>query len=308
MAKVVPDVSTVSAIMRERFGAVDEVELLNGGDWSSAFGFVSGGRSLVARFGEHGEDYAKDEIAARWASSALPVPQVIELGEALDGWFCVSERHAGTSLLEVAPERFPVLIERLFDVLDTIRTIELPGTGYGMWDAPGCDAFRPTWQEYLVQSVAGLSEDRLTDWHRRLDSRPGGTAALERGAEALAAMVHVCPERRHVIHNDLLLNTLVSPDDRITAVFDWGNSLAGDPLYDVALLLNDAEDHPAIDPAQVWALARARFAEPFVDERIRAYRLHNLLGNVQYEAYEQHWERLDEMVRRVDALLAEPLP
>ncbi|MGB8861159.1 MAG: phosphotransferase [Ilumatobacteraceae bacterium] len=256
MAKVVPDVSTVAAFLRERFADVDAVELLNGGDWSSAFGFISDGSALVARFGEHGEDYAKDAIAAGWASPDLPVPRVVEVGEGLDGWFCVSERHVGTKLHEAPPERFQLLTERLFDVLDAIRAIELPGTGYGMWDAPDCDAFRPTWREYLVQSVTGLSEDRLTDWHRHLDSWPGATAALERGAAALAAMVHVCPEQRHVIHNDLLLNTLVAPDGRITAVFDWGNSLAGDPLYDIALLLNDAADHPGLDEQLVMAMTR----------------------------------------------------
>ncbi|MGB8861160.1 MAG: hypothetical protein WCC60_18025 [Ilumatobacteraceae bacterium] len=44
-----------------------------------------------------------------------------------------------------------------------------------------------------------------------------------------------------------------------------------------------------------------------MDERLSVYRLHNLLGNLQYHAYEQQWERLGEIVQRVDALL-EGLP
>ena len=87
MAKVVPGVSTVAVFLRERFADVDAVELLNGGDWSSAFGFISGGRSLVARFGEHGEDYAKDAIAARWVAPDLPVPRVVRANSRCgSGW------------------------------------------------------------------------------------------------------------------------------------------------------------------------------------------------------------------------------
>jgi aminoglycoside phosphotransferase (APT) family kinase protein len=49
-------------------------------------------------------------------------------------------------------------------------------------------------------------------------------------------LIEACPERRDLVHGDLLHgNVLVSPDaTRITAVFSWKCSVRGDFLFDAA--------------------------------------------------------------------------
>jgi hygromycin-B 4-O-kinase len=92
------DIQRVESLLEERFGDVAAPVPLAGGEWSQAFGFRAQGRELVIRFGHSAEDYAKDRSAARFASSDLPIPRVVETGTAFDGVFSVSERAFGRHL------------------------------------------------------------------------------------------------------------------------------------------------------------------------------------------------------------------
>jgi hypothetical protein len=55
----------VTTFLAGRFGTIDEVQGLGGGDWSHAYAFDTAERALVARFGRYGEDFAKDRAAHR---------------------------------------------------------------------------------------------------------------------------------------------------------------------------------------------------------------------------------------------------
>jgi hypothetical protein len=51
----------------------------------------------VIRFGRHVEDFRKDERAAALYAPGIPVPRVLEIGEAFDGYaYAVSEWAAGS--------------------------------------------------------------------------------------------------------------------------------------------------------------------------------------------------------------------
>jgi hygromycin-B 4-O-kinase len=61
---------------------------LGAGEWSRAYTFVLDGREAVIRFGDHVEDFCKDQVMAMHCCAALPVPEVLEIGAAGDGYFC----------------------------------------------------------------------------------------------------------------------------------------------------------------------------------------------------------------------------
>src|SRR5690349_19143776 len=94
----VVDEREAARFLAERFGSIEQVEQLGGGDWSRAYGFRHNGAGYVARFGAFEEDFAKDRLAAAFASPALPVPRVVEMGEAFGGFYCISERLYGAFL------------------------------------------------------------------------------------------------------------------------------------------------------------------------------------------------------------------
>ena len=97
-----------------------------------------------------------------------------------------------------------------------------------------------------------------------------------------------CPERRNLVHNDLLhRKVFIDRGGSIAGVIDWANSMYGDSLYDVALLAFWSPWFQAIDEAVVVAQARSRLAagDDNFEERLRAYQLHIGLDHIAYNAF-----------------------
>jgi hygromycin-B 4-O-kinase len=90
----------------------------------------------------------------------------------------------------------------------------------------------------------------------------------------------------------------VSADNQITAVLDWGNSLAGDPLYDIAWLMFWSPWHPGLDPTRLSEWARSRSDRADFDERLLSYQLHAALDGMQYQAFAGLDDDLDATARR----------
>lgn len=226
MTKPAVDPSDVDRFLRDRYEGADGVTLLKGGAWSTAFGFRLGEQSLVVRFGRHVEDYEKDRMASAWARLLLPIPAVLDVGEAFDGAFAVSERLDGQPLDAVPADRMPFAIESLIDTLRDLEHVALPGSGYGPWRAPTGNASHQTWHDFLT-SVPHRDSARIHGWRERLTALTDASLVFDRAQRLLEDLVHHCPDRRSVVHGDLLAgNVLVTTDDRISAVLDWGNSRA----------------------------------------------------------------------------------
>ena len=297
-----PPLTRVVDFLQARFPNVTEVALLHGGSWSSAFAFRSDDRERVIRFGAYREDYEKDRVAAQWRQRHLPIPEVLEIGDAFDGAYALSVRHHGQALETLPAERVRGVIGELFLALRAIRDIDAPGTGFGMWQAASVAAPYASWRAYLLD-VGNRDDDRLRGWRTRMSAHATAAAVFERGLRLLERRIDVCPQMRKIIHADLLGNVLVAHDDRVNAVFDWGNSLVGDPLYDVAWLRYCAPWYPGLDPQQVMTLAHEHFGDVDLVERVACYTLHIALGELQYLAFTGVAQDLDAAVRRADALL-----
>ncbi len=298
-----PTLAEIGLFLAERFGPVSDVSELQGGAWSSAHSFVADGRELVLRVGDHREDFAKEQIAATWHEPGLPVPEVLAIGEAFDRHYIVSQRHHGTKLADLDMSRVRDVTERLFDVLASMRRVTLPGSGFGIWQASNGDAPGATWSEFLC-GLADRDELRLVGWRRKISSHAHATESFRLGCDALQAGASDLPDVRGLAHADLLLNHLVGPTDEITAVFDWGNALAGDPLYDVAWMTFCIPWFPAIDRQHVLRLARAHFPDDDIERLVPLYELHIALGSLQYLAFTEDWRAVEDAADRVDRLLA----
>ena len=231
-----PDRYAVYSFLSDRFTGIDQLDLLQAGGWATAYSFRTEDHELIVRFGVHHEDFDKEQVASTWTAPDLPVPKFFEAGRAFDGFYIVSQRFYGETLGKVEASRTPAVVDNLFDILSAIRAVALPGRGYGIWLAPACDAPSTSWADYLT-SARDRDESRLVNWKRSLRARPDAYNAFQRGCDAIDVVAPTLPNLRSVGHADLLLNHLIAPDNSITAVFDWGNALAGDPLYDVAWIL-----------------------------------------------------------------------
>ena len=75
------DPSQVQAFLASRFDpASRQVAHVGAGAWSRCFGFHRGEQELVVRFGQHVDDFRKDQLAAAFRTPELPIPTVLAIG------------------------------------------------------------------------------------------------------------------------------------------------------------------------------------------------------------------------------------
>src|SRR5204862_3670130 len=143
----------------------------------------------------------------------LPVPQVLDVGEAFDGAYAVSERVFGAPIEDLDATGWRRVLPSLFRALEAMRTVPLAGQGFGRWRA---DGFAPygSWREWLL-SISGTPLDgRVHGWRERLASVPGAAPRFDRAYGVLTELVPGCPEIRQVVHGDLTAGNVLVGDDR----------------------------------------------------------------------------------------------
>lgn len=291
----------VRAFVAATFGRrAGEVKPLGAGAWSRAYALTLDGKDVVLRFGDHVEDFLKDQAMGRLRRPGLPVPAVIAVGEADEGCFAISERLFGRALDDLDGSRMRRALPSLFALLDVICTVELPGTGYGPWSADDGCAACATWEEALVDSVA--AGPRLSGWREQLDLHCREAAIFDDGVAAMREAARGLVVPRRLVHADLLARNVLVEDGRISGVIDWGNAMYGDPLYDIAWLLYWWEWYPAWTGIRIGDEVRHHFEgapERLWGEarRLRACLLHIGLAHIAYTAWRG---RLQDMRRNAD--------
>ncbi|MCC6791572.1 MAG: aminoglycoside phosphotransferase family protein [Thermomicrobiales bacterium] len=299
-------VDQASSFLIERFGeSVLAVSPLGHGEWSTAFAFQIDDAAYIVRFGAHRDDFAKDQRVAQYRSPSLPIPAVIEIGEAFGGHYAISERLHGDEIDELDAPAMRALLPSLFATFDAIRAIDhSDSTGFGMWGADGNAPF-PTWRDALLD--VATDKPRLLGWRDRLATSPTGAGPFDEAFATLEALTAIDSNERHLIHSDMLhFNVLVS-GEQLTAVFDWGNALYGDFLYDIAWFAMWAPWYPAWEGIDFVEEAKRHFQAigldvPRLSERLRACMIHIGLDNQAYSAFAGNWEQLDQVAKRTLAI------
>jgi hygromycin-B 4-O-kinase len=301
------DAAGALAFLTERFGRdITDVERLGHGEWSTAYGYHDDGRDYVLRFGSYVDDFQRDRIAGRFASVNLPIPKVIEIGQ-VPGWhYAISERASGEFIDSLDETRMRELLPSLFAAFDAMREADLSGTaGYGGWDENEHAPFA-SWKDALLD-VNIDHPGRVGGWRKLLDESAVGGARFDEAYAALIELAEYAPADRHLIHSDLLnFNALVS-GNRMSALFDWGCSLYGDFLYDIAWFNFWKPWFPAWAGIDFVAEAKRHYDAigldvPDFDERMRACEIQIGLSNLAYVAWKGRWEQAEAVSELLAAL------
>lgn len=289
--------------LRERFGPEARITALRHGEWSTAYSVRTADADLVARFSAYDEDFEKDAYAARYSSPTLPIPSIVEWGPALEGFYAVSKRLSGEHIDGLDEPRMRRLLPSLFGALDAMRTIDLSAaSGFGGWRADGRTT-HPTWRALVL----GVGTDPATrgapGWRELLEASPTGAGPFEEGYARLRQLVDHCPEERHLIHDDLINFNVLAEGERITAVLDWGSSMYGDFLYDIAKLVFYQPWYTAWRNIDFAAEARGHYRAiglevPRFGERLSCYALRIGLADMAYGAFRKRWEEVAWKARR----------
>ena len=285
------------------------VTLIGEGAWSRCFGFRHDGADLAVRFGKHLEDFRKDALAAAYASPDLPVPAVLAVGPAFDGYYAISQRAYGVPLESVSPDEWRHIVPSVIATLEAMRTANITATtGFGGWDAEGRGS-HATWSSHLLAVAEHSPEHRTYGWRDRLAAVPDGEDAFVWGMEKLAAVVRD-DIPRSLTHCDLINRNVLVDGGRITAVFDWGCSRYGDHLYDLAWFEFWAPWLPNLDVRALragleerWRVAGYMPAD--LEQRLMACHLHIGLDHLGYNAFVGDQATLLATAERMRALVAE---
>ncbi len=336
-------VADVAAFLRDRgWPTATRIKRIAHGEWSRAFSFAAGGDPLpaagqgpvptagqrgpvaygragrhssalrhgpneyVVRFSPLEEDFRKDQLAAAFAEPRLPIPRLVDLGDAFDGYYTIAERAWGTYLDSLDTDGMRRALPSLLQAIDAMREADVSGTaGYGVWDATG-RAPAASWAEALLLVGEDASGSRLDGWRDALARSPTGLEPFETGVQRLRERVGALPHmRRHLIHADLLnYNVLVQGAD-VSAVLDWGSAMYGDWVFDIAWFSFWQAWYPAWTGIDFEAEAQRHFGSlglnvPAFSARMRCCELVIGLGNQAYCAFrgEARWAQLAAVAHR----------
>lgn len=288
------DETATTAFLRERFGSAARIAVMRPGEWSVTYAVRTADADLVARFSAYDEDFEKDAYVARYRSAALPIPAILEWGPALSGFYAVAERVGGEHLDGLDEARMRRVLPSLFGALDAMRVIDLSAaSGFGLWRADGTTAY-PTWRAKVLGVATGPATRGAPGWRELLDGSPTGVGPFEEGYARLRELAVHCPEERHLVHDDLLNFNVLVDGERISGVLDWGSSIYGDFLYDVAKLVFYQPWFPAWRNIDFASEARAHYdsiglAVPRFAERLRCYCIRIGLADMAYSAFRKRW-------------------
>ena len=280
--------------------------VLGKGEWSQAYAFTLDGQDAVARFGLHGEDFAKDQLMSGFRSPRLPIPKVWEVGETPQGYFAVSERFHGVLLDDLDASRLRLVLPDLLAVLDAVREIDVSDReGYGGWSPNGTGAHR-TWREALLKIA---DDQRLPGWRAALEGSSTGAGPYDSALARLRALAAEIPDVKQVIHGDLLYHNVLVQGAEVRGIFDWGNSMYGDGLYDAAWLIYWWPWYPAWTAIDIRAeldrhWAAGGTAPGDVEHRLRCYQLRIGLDAMSYNAFTGRWDELARNAQQTLALAA----
>ena len=284
-----PDIRELPRFLTDRFGSsVRDVSPLGAGKWSRAFSFAVDDRRLVVRFGDHDEDFVKDRIAFSWQQPGLPVPVFIDLGEAFDTFYAVTERADGRFLDHLDRNEVARVLPSVLRLLDALRRVPVAdGAGFGQWNRYGVGE-HSSWRDALL--TVESTRPQVDGWKHRLQKWPDCQQAFDLGFERLRLLADRMPSGRDVIHRDLVNRNVLVADASVTAVFDWGCSLYGDHLYDIAWLTFCASYTAGFDRVETHRVARRHHVEHGIDpddfdQRVNCYELHIGLGALVYRAF-----------------------
>lgn len=214
---------------------VTDLEPLRGGFWSSAFAYRIESREFVVRFAGDRAGFEADRTAMAFDGSDLPVSAVLDIGDAFDGAYAISMRHHGRLLETVRPEEASIAWPTIVRLLGALYALP-PAPGVPDAGHPERPAEEATRRRWLVTALVDDASGRTHGWRNTL-SHDRKVDRLFRACQArVRELAEACPERRDVLHGDLLHgNVLISDDaNRIAAVFSWKCSQRGDFLFDTA--------------------------------------------------------------------------
>jgi aminoglycoside phosphotransferase (APT) family kinase protein len=226
---------------------------ISGGFWSAAYTYCVGEEEFVLRLSDMADGFALDVAAMQFTAPDLPIPEVIDVGEALGYHYAISRPHFGRFVEDVSIEEADAVGGALARLLAALRAVQSTRDDAVVWHEPDATA-ELTWRDFLRNGLIEQPDSLVSGWRDKLAANRQIDAIFRACESRIEELLSYCPERRDLVHGDLLhQNVLISEDARhVTAIFSWKCSVRGDFLFDVAWCTFWGPWHPGIAAADLW--------------------------------------------------------
>jgi hypothetical protein len=188
-----------------------------------------------------------------------------------------------------------------------MRTADLsPDSRVGGWGVDGV-ASHASWSDYLISVGDDTPDKRTHGWRERLAASPNGDSAFTWGFDLLKTVADDSVPRS-LLHCDLINRNVLVNEDRISGVLDWGCSIYGDHLYDLAWFEFWAPWHTNMNMQLLRSEIERRwrgvgYVPGEKESRLMACYLHIGLDHLGYNAYLGDWTSLDASAERMRTLV-----
>ncbi|MCD4846752.1 MAG: aminoglycoside phosphotransferase family protein [Candidatus Aegiribacteria sp.] len=242
--------STIKPIVEERSvfhilashfsGPVTELRGTEGGLIAQTFIFRTDEKDYVIRFNADNMDanFEKERyIAAKYNSSDVPIPEVIDIGRLHKLHYCITPRIVGEHLDRLSPEDISLALPSVINTLNAIHDTDIgQPQGYGLFDGQG-QGFFSDWSSNLTY----VKDEERSDgfygkWHNLFKTSFLDRQLFDRVYGQMEGLLICCPNKKYLVHGGYGFGNLLINKGQVSAVLDWIDSKYGDPLYDVAWL------------------------------------------------------------------------
>lgn len=244
-----PSIQRIEEFLAHRHRrTITDLAPLDGGFWSTAYSYSVENEGFVLRLASSGDGFEMDRAAHRFTCDGLPIPEVLEVGEGLGRWFAISRRANGRFLEDITIRDAAAAGPTIDSLLSSLRAAAT-GTAVDWFGGHG-----GSWREWLERALVDDPASTVSGWRPKIADDPELDALYRRAEAKIIELLQHCPERRDLVHGDLLhQNVLVSEDaSHVNAVFSWKCSVLGDHIYDVAWLSFWEPWHPGIRQLDAW--------------------------------------------------------
>ncbi len=290
----------VLEILKEKFDPdIKSVLSLMGGEMSQAFSFVSKETHFVIRFYKESTSFRKDKYAHdHFASSQVPIPKTHKIGRLDDNslYYSITDKVKGKNLDQLDQTTREKLILQEIEILHALHSSNIKQKGYGWWDQNGYAKYS-SWQENLHAKKEHVDSDFFKVNKQFAPEKKDIEIVYKKMLELIPKM----PNVRFLVHADYGMSNLISDGEKITGVLDFGNSMYGDFLYDVAWMDFWLSGMHYKEKFQKFYEIK-KIDVPDFETRILCYQLHMGMGilgffimSEQKEKYELSKQRLFQL-------------
>lgn len=228
----------VASFLKKYYGGeVKNVLVVEEGEISRVFFYQYAGQDYVIRFNRRGEGYQKElHLSKTLSRKGILMPKILEVDQANEIFFSISERVAGVTIATLAEQRLQKLLPTLIRALVELHHVNIEeSVGYGFIDRSGDASFNDL-TLFFESFFDQRNPNFWTGWHHLYEESFLEREIMEKLYSKMMKLLSYSKDKRYLVHGDFHLGNIIADREELTAIIDWEMAMYGDFMFDVATI------------------------------------------------------------------------